>query len=116
MCETGGGRRSWLRGLIDVSKSYLGRPAAHNLALIMLALLGFGTARSLQGGIGLFSALVFLRLGLTWSRRGTLAPMVSVWLPQTPQMPGLMPLHCTVPMPPLFNGLLTADITRLSGC
>jgi transposase len=33
-CETGAARRSWLRGVMDVSKSYLGRAAAHNLAII----------------------------------------------------------------------------------
>lgn len=58
VCETGGGRRTWLRGIVNVSKSYLGRVAAHNLGLIMLALFGIGTPRSLQAGIGLFFALV----------------------------------------------------------
>ncbi len=46
-CETGAGRRTWLRDVVNVSKSYLGRTAAHNLGIIMLALFGIGTARSL---------------------------------------------------------------------
>jgi transposase len=58
VCETGGGRRTWLRGIVNVSKSYLGRVAAHNLGLLMLALFGIGTPRSLQAGIGLFFALI----------------------------------------------------------
>ncbi len=60
MCETGGGRRSWLRGLRKVSKRYLILAAARNLGVILRALFGFGTARSLQRGIeglsGYFSA------------------------------------------------------------
>jgi transposase len=50
VCETGGGRRAWLRGMVNVAKSYLARVAAHNLGVIMLALFGVGTPRSLQGG------------------------------------------------------------------
>jgi hypothetical protein len=58
VCETGGGRRTWLRGIVNVSKSYLGRVAAHNLGLLMLALFGIGIPRSLWAGIGLFFALL----------------------------------------------------------
>jgi transposase len=65
VCETGGGRRSWLRGIINVSKSYLGRVAAHNLGLIMLALFGIGTPRSLQGGL----ALLFVLATVLWTAR-----------------------------------------------
>ena len=50
VCETGGGRRAWLRGVKNVTKSYLARVAAHNLGVIMLALFGVGTPRSLQRG------------------------------------------------------------------
>ena len=56
-CETGGARRTWLRGVVDVSKSYLCRAAAHNLAIIMFALFGVGTARSLQAGIAGIAAI-----------------------------------------------------------
>jgi len=59
-CETGGARRSWLRGVVNVSKSYLCRAAAHNLAIIMLALFGFGTARSLQAGMGMLLAVMLV--------------------------------------------------------
>ena len=34
MCETGGGRRTWLRGLVNVTKRYVVQVAAHNLGLL----------------------------------------------------------------------------------
>jgi transposase len=49
VCETGGGRRSWLRGLIEVGKRYLIQVAAHNLGVTMRRVFGRGTPRSLQG-------------------------------------------------------------------
>jgi len=59
-CETGGGRRAWLRGVVNVSKSHLMRAAACDLGIIMLALYGVGTPRSLQGGLGIvFVALLW---------------------------------------------------------
>jgi transposase len=51
MCETGGGRRTWLRGLEDVRKRWLIQAAARNLGLILRKLFGVGTARSLQKGV-----------------------------------------------------------------
>jgi len=49
VCETGGGRRSWLRGLQKVGTRYLMRVAGHNLGIIMRCVFGKGTPRSLQG-------------------------------------------------------------------
>jgi hypothetical protein len=49
VCETGGARRSWLRGLVKVAKRYVIQAAARNLGLILRKLFGIGTARSLQG-------------------------------------------------------------------
>ncbi len=50
VCETGGGRRTWLRGLVEVSKRYVVQVAAHNLGLLMRKLFGVGKPRTLQGG------------------------------------------------------------------
>jgi hypothetical protein len=50
VCETGGARRCWLHGLVEVSKRYLLQVAARNLGLIMRKLFGIGTPRSLQQG------------------------------------------------------------------
>jgi transposase len=45
ICETGRGRRSWIRGLVEVSKRYLMQVAAHNLGVILRSLFGVGTPR-----------------------------------------------------------------------
>ena len=70
-CETGGGRRAWLRGVANVSKSHLMRAAACNLGIIMLTLFGVGTPRTLQGALGLGFAAI---LWLLWSRRSLQRP------------------------------------------
>jgi IS5 family transposase len=49
-CETGGARRSWLRGIADVTKRYLMTAAAHNLGRVLRKLFGVGKPRRLQGG------------------------------------------------------------------
>lgn len=48
VCDTGGGRRSWLRGLENVRKRHLLLAAAHNLGLILRKLLGAGKPRALS--------------------------------------------------------------------
>ena len=71
VCETGGGRRTWLRGRANVSKRYLVQVAAHNLGVVMRALFGVGKPRVLQGrGEAALAALVLLMVVLTgWVRR-----------------------------------------------
>ncbi|MCX7700468.1 MAG: hypothetical protein N2039_06290 [Gemmataceae bacterium] len=59
VCETGGSRRTWLRGLETVSKRYVIQAAARNLGLLLRRLFGIGTPRSLQGLAGLFWLLYF---------------------------------------------------------
>jgi transposase len=49
VCETGGARRTWLRGLTKVKKRYLIQVAARNLGVILRQLFGIGTPRGLQG-------------------------------------------------------------------
>jgi transposase len=49
ICETGGSRRSWLRGLVDVSKRYTIAAAAHNLGRLLRRLTGVGKPKALQG-------------------------------------------------------------------
>src|SRR5271165_133398 len=72
VCETGGGRRSWLRGLLEVGTRYLMQVAGHNLGIIMRWVFGKGTPRSLQG---LRAAVV------AWIRGwvGTLARIQRSW-------------------------------------
>ncbi len=58
VCETGGARRSWLRGLEDVTKRYLMCVAGRNLGVIMRALFAMGKPRTLQTeGGGAFSSI-----------------------------------------------------------
>jgi len=45
VCETGGARRTWLRGADAVQKRYLMAAAAHNLGRLMRELFGMGTPR-----------------------------------------------------------------------
>ncbi len=66
VCETGGGRRTWLRGRVNVSKRYLMQVAAHNLGVVVRSLFGVGKPRVLQGAGGAVFALV---LGL-WNVLG----------------------------------------------
>ena len=67
VCETGGARRTWLRGLLKVAKRYLMQVAARNLGLILRKLFGMGTPRGLQGLGGLFWSL-YLAMRTHWSR------------------------------------------------
>ena len=64
VCETGGGRRAWLRGIDKVRKRHLMSAMAHNLGLIMRSSFGIGTARSLQAEGGL--AVACISPGLTY--------------------------------------------------
>jgi transposase len=72
VCETGGGRRSWLRGLLEVGKRSLMAVAGHNLGIIMRWVFGKGTPRSLQG----LRAVVFAWI-LGWV--GVLAHLARSW-------------------------------------
>ena len=68
VCETGGARRSWLRGLVKVTKRYLIQVAARNLGLVMRKLFGIGTPKSLQAEGELF-CVVYLAIRMLWSRQ-----------------------------------------------
>jgi transposase len=62
-CETGAGRRSWLRGVVNVSKRYVIHAAAYNLGVILRKLFGVGTPRSLQGRAAAACAALLAVLG-----------------------------------------------------
>ena len=57
VCETGGARRTWLRGIGKVRKRYLIAAVAHNLGCLMRSLFGIGTPRSWPGAAGAWSAV-----------------------------------------------------------
>jgi transposase len=66
VCDTGGSRRSWLRGLVNVGKRYLMAAAAHNLGLVMRKLFGVGKPKGFRAGIT-FADLH--RLAIRWMMR-----------------------------------------------
>ncbi len=49
LCESGGMRRTWLKGLVETTKRYLMAAAAHNLGRVLFKLFGVGKPRGLQG-------------------------------------------------------------------
>ena len=53
VCETGGGRRSWLRGLVNVTKAHVLRCAAFNLGLLLRKAYGMVKPRSAAVVFGL---------------------------------------------------------------
>jgi transposase len=74
ICDTGGMRRSWLRGLANVTKRYLMAAAAHNLGRILRKLFGIGKPRALQDAADLaaLAQLLILRhivAGTPWIKR-----------------------------------------------
>lgn len=69
VCETGGARRTWLRGLEKINKRYQIHTAARNLGLLMRDLFGIGKPRVLQDGLEALEAAA--------------AALLTLWLPQT---------------------------------
>lgn len=86
VCETGGARRTWLRGLEKVQKRYLIAAVAHNLGRLMRGLFNMGTPRGLQAFADLATAMQLAILTLTsWSTShyNPFAPPPSKFLPLT---------------------------------
>jgi transposase len=77
VCETGGGRRSWLRGRINVQKAHLLRCCAYNLGLVMRKCYGMGKPRS---GASAAIAILVLLTTTTYLIRGSHLPWE--YLPQ----------------------------------
>jgi len=72
VCETGGGRRSWLRGLVNVSKAHTLRCAAYNLGLLLRKVWGLSKPRSLADRLRALWALLnwlWEQLSRRWTQR-----------------------------------------------
>ena len=52
VCETGGGRRTWVRGLENVTKAHVLKCAAYNLGLLLRKVFGLAKPRSAAAGGG----------------------------------------------------------------
>lgn len=63
VCETGGGRRTWLRGMENVTKSYVLRCAAYNLGLLLRKVFGLRKPRSLGAAVWAVISALLDRLG-----------------------------------------------------
>ncbi|RME28190.1 MAG: hypothetical protein D6806_03325, partial [Deltaproteobacteria bacterium] len=73
VCDTGGSRRVWLRGLTEVKKWYLVRVMGYNLGVILRLLFGLSKPRSLTRVAGLFYfifASVYLHMMLLFGQMG----------------------------------------------
>jgi transposase len=71
VCETGGARRTWLRGMEKVQKRYLLAAAAHNIGVLMRKLFQMGTPRGLQkyvDDLGRSARTVYLVCLATWQK------------------------------------------------
>ena len=71
VCETGGARRTWLRGMEKVQKRYLLAAAAHNIGVLMRKLFQMGTPRGLQEyvhDLGRSARVVYLVCLATWQK------------------------------------------------
>jgi transposase len=77
VCDTGGARRTWLRGFVNVTKRYLAHVAAHNLAVVLRALFGAGKPRCLQGEGGLCAAVLAV---MAWLAAGARRQPAIRWL------------------------------------
>jgi transposase len=84
VCETGGARRTWLRGLENINKRYQIHAAARNLGLLMRDLFGVGKPRVLQGGWGLL-CFAYLLAGLIQGLLTRSYAFRSVWNFTKPQ-------------------------------
>jgi transposase len=64
VCETGGGRRTWLRGQTNVSKAHTLKCAAYNLGLLLRRVWGLRKPRNAEEGVwdGLLAFLTWLTL------------------------------------------------------
>jgi len=60
VCTTGGARRTWIRGMVEVGKRYIVTVMAHNLGVILRKLIGVGKPRewaSMRAFVATFATL-----------------------------------------------------------
>jgi hypothetical protein len=80
VCETGGGRRMWVRGQSNASKLHTLRCAGYNLGLLMRKAFGLGKPRSWETGraAGFWAVLALATLTAAISR-GATTPSAVLW-------------------------------------
>jgi transposase len=80
VCETGGGRRSWVQGQTNVSKLHTLKCAAYNLGLLLRKVWGYCKPRNAKAGAAAccFVFLVLLAVGATGVYRSN-DPIAAWW-------------------------------------
>jgi len=81
VCETGGGRRAWLRGQKNVSKAHTLKCAAYNLGLLLRKVWGMRKPRNADEGVwgGLWAGLAWLTMAAVMIYRMTSRPESLLW-------------------------------------
>jgi transposase len=81
VCETGGGRRTWVRGQVNVSKMHTLKCAAYNLGLMLRKVWGLRKPRNADAGVwgGLLAGLEWLALAVAIVCRMTTRPESMFW-------------------------------------
>jgi transposase len=81
VCETGGGRRAWLRGQRNVSKTHTLKCAAYNLGVLLRKVWGMRKPRNANEGVwgGLLAGWGWLTLAAVIVYRGTTRPNNWLW-------------------------------------
>jgi len=78
VCETGGGRRSWVRGQVNVSKMHTLKCAAYNLGLLLRKVWGFCKPRNAKAArAGCFFGLWLL---FAWTMLVALIDTKPIWV------------------------------------
>jgi transposase len=81
VCETGGGRRTWLRGQHNVIKAHTLKCAAYNLGLLLRKVWGFCKPRNAEAAAGaLFLALLLVVVVIAVVIRQNADRTIALWL------------------------------------
>lgn len=86
VCETGGARRTWIRGIVEVGKRYLVSVMAHNLAVVLRKLFGVGKPKEWKAILARLAAVwaswiqLCTLLALNHSARSRWCPIVAATL------------------------------------
>jgi transposase len=81
VCETGGGRRAWVRGQTNVSKTHTLKCAAYNLGLLLRKVWGMRKPRNADEGVwgGFLARWAWLTLAAVIDCRMTTRPERTLW-------------------------------------
>jgi len=97
VCETGGARRTWLRGIEKVYKRYLMSAMTHNLGCLMRSLFGMGTPRGLQRYVDLLEELAAFLCAVQASQTTIGRVLGSIWARPKPADAFFTPTDRPVP-------------------